>query len=78
MVAVNHGDRAELVTRYLRENKLTFKTVLTGRDTRTVAAYGVEAFPTNYLLDAEGKVVWRGPGWDEKRLRDALARMGLK
>ena len=44
-------------------------------------AYGVMAYPTNYILDADGKVVWRGVGFGpetEKQIREALARLGVK
>ena len=41
-------------------------------------AYGVQAYPTNYLVDADGKIVWRSVGFDEAGLREALAKMGLK
>lgn len=40
--------------------------------------YGVMAYPTNYLVDAEGKVVWRGVGFDETAMRKALEKVGLK
>ena len=41
-------------------------------------AYGVQAYPTNYLLGPDGKIVWRSVGFDEAGLRAALAGMGLK
>ena len=40
--------------------------------------YGVQAYPTNYLLDENGKIVWRGVGFDEQALRAAIDRLGLK
>lgn len=40
--------------------------------------YGVMAYPTNYLVNAEGKVVWRGVGFDEAAMRKALEQAGLK
>jgi hypothetical protein len=45
----------------------------------TTSAYAVRAFPTAYLLDREGRVVWEGipvydPAATEQAIRDALAR----
>ena len=36
------------------------------------------AYPTNYLIDADGKIVWRSVGFNEEDLRAALAKLGLK
>ena len=41
-------------------------------------AYGVQAYPTNYLIGADGKILWRSVGFDEPALRDALAQAGIK
>lgn len=41
-------------------------------------AYGVQAYPTNYLVDSDGKVAWRGVGFNEPELREALAKLGVE
>jgi hypothetical protein len=42
-------------------------------------AYGVRAYPTNYLVDAAtGKILWRGVGFNEEALRAALAKAGVQ
>ena len=41
-------------------------------------AYGVRAYPTNYLVGADGTILWRSLGFDETGLRSALAKVGLK
>ena len=41
-------------------------------------AYGVHAYPTNYLVGADGKILWRGLGFDEEALRKALQQAGVK
>jgi hypothetical protein len=48
------------------------------RENSVFEKYGVQAFPTNYLLDSNGVVVWRSVGFDEKGLRAALDKLGLK
>jgi hypothetical protein len=49
-----------------------------GEDYKLGKAYGVQAYPTNYLVDADGKIVWRSVGFDEDGLRKALSDMGVK
>jgi len=82
LIAVNYqaGDTMEKITSYISDNKFNFRIVLGGaRDNYTLGkAYGVQAYPTNYLLDGEGKIVWRSVGFDEAGLRAALAKMGVK
>ena len=40
--------------------------------------YGVQAYPTNYVLGPDGKVVYRTTGFDEKAIRAALEKLGVK
>ena len=41
-------------------------------------AYGVEGFPTNYVIGPDGKVAARMTGYDEKKLRETLDRVAPK
>jgi hypothetical protein len=76
-VAVNEGDSAATVQQYVKEGHFTFPIVMGGRG-RIFQQYHVEAYPTNYLIDTHGKVVYRSLGFDESGLRAALEQMGLK
>lgn len=40
--------------------------------------YGVSAYPTNYLVGTDGKVLWRGIGFDEAAIRKVLASLRIK
>ena len=64
------------------ENKFTFQIGLAGKnggkEYKIADQYGVMAYPTNYLIDSKGKVLWRGVGFDEKALRTALEKAGIK
>jgi len=47
-------------------------------DYASLQPYGVSSAPTNILLDADGRIVYRASGWDEAALRAALARLGIQ
>jgi thiol-disulfide isomerase/thioredoxin len=59
---------------------LTYPIVLGGELTASsvFARYRVTEFPSTYLLDADGKVVYRAVGEDIAGLRKALEKLGLK
>jgi hypothetical protein len=79
-VAVNANDPEDKIQKYIQEGKFGFKIVMGGQgDQYTLGkAYGVQAYPTTYLVDSDGKIVWRAVGFDEAGLREALGKMGLK
>src|SRR3990167_4043076 len=66
-VSIDKGG-AEVVKRFVKENKLTF-TVLLDRDSEVAAAYGVMGIPATYLIDPNGDVINKASGartWDTK------------
>lgn len=74
-------DTPEVITKYAKEANLTMTLATVkgaGKEKDPSGAYGIVACPTNYLIGADGKVLWRGVGFDEKAMRDALAQAGLK
>jgi thiol-disulfide isomerase/thioredoxin len=65
-------DRLDDVRRAVRDEHIPFAFF---HDTsgKTVHAYGVRAFPTGYLLDRKGTVVWEGsPGGQEAKVAAAI------
>jgi outer membrane lipoprotein-sorting protein/peroxiredoxin len=78
VLGVNSGEDAETVNQFLRSSKLTYPILLTA-DTSVALSYNVNAFPTEVLIDAEGKIVFYhvGAGGD-KALRESLAKLGLE
>jgi hypothetical protein len=40
--------------------------------------YRVDTYPTNFLIDAEGKIVYRSIGFDEAELKAALKKLGVE
>ena len=79
LVAVNWHDSADVIKKYVRESGLTFTTVMNGEHANDIASnYGVSAFPTNYVISPDGKVVARFIGFDEGGIRQALKRLGVE
>ena len=79
LVAINNGDKTDVINKYVAEGGFTFPIVMGERGENSVfSQYGVQAYPTNYLLDGEGNVVYRSVGFDETGLKKALEQLGLK
>lgn len=87
VVAVNTGDAAEVINRYLNAGSFTFRVAMgakpagDGKNYEAMKQYRVRTYPTNYLIDSEGKIAYRGIGFgpaNEQKLRDALAKLGVK
>ena len=68
-----------MINKYVAQNKFTFPVVMGDQgDNSIFARYGVEGFPTNYLIDRRGNVVYRSVGFDEKGLSAAMAKLGIR
>ena len=83
LIAVNGFDKDDVINKYIEEKKFTFQVGMAdkkeGGATYDVGLkYGVSAYPTNYLVDSGGKVLWRGIGFNEEAIRKALAEAGVK
>jgi len=71
-LAVNIGDSKEQIAQWWQEGKFTLRAVRQSGDAVS-RAFGVQAYPTNYVVGPDGKVLYRGVGYDEEALRKALA-----
>jgi hypothetical protein len=49
-----------------------------GKDANTLASYRIETYPSTYLLNSEGKVVYKSVGIDQPGLLRALKELGLQ
>jgi peroxiredoxin len=84
IVAVNFGDRPEAIAEFVRAAKVTFPIGVGrgGDDANPIfKAYHVAEYPTSYLIDGNGTVVWRGVGYGpelRRELPEALAKLGLE
>jgi len=66
ILAVDIGESKSTVSRFIMNNKYTFP-VLLDADNKVSNAYGIEAIPTSFILDRDGKIIARVVGsisWD--------------
>lgn len=82
MIAVNGTDDAQTIQQYWRKSKFTMKAGMAEQREGGIydvgERYGVLAYPTNYLVGSDGTILWRGVGFVEAELRNALAMAGLR
>jgi hypothetical protein len=81
-VAINYQDPQDHVRAYIERGKYTFTVALggPGGETGVFKDYQVHAYPTNFLIDPQGKIVGRWVGYDEPtmgEIKAALRRLGL-
>jgi len=71
VLCVDYGDEKNVIADYWKEQGFTMPPV---RQTESAAsdAFGVQYYPTNYLIGPDGKILWRAVGWEEAALRQAL------
>ncbi|MCL2196590.1 MAG: TlpA family protein disulfide reductase [Treponema sp.] len=66
MLAVNIAEKNNTVNQFIKNNHYTFP-VMMDSDRRISSIYGIEAIPTTYIIDREGKIIGRITGsiqWD--------------
>ena len=70
-LAVNLDDPKEGIEQWWKDNGFTLRAVL--QDDEDVSeAFGVEAYPTNYVIGPDGRVIYRGVGYEPDKIRLAL------
>lgn len=72
VLAIDVGEDAGKVERYIRENEYSFP-VLLDDDKSVSEAYGVRSIPVSVLLDTEGRVAYQFVGaMNENQMRSAI------
>ena len=70
-LCVNIGDEKDVIQKWWGEDGFTLKAMR--QDGSAVSnAFGVQYYPTNYLIGPDGKVAWRAVGYDEGAIRKYL------
>jgi thiol-disulfide isomerase/thioredoxin len=75
IIAINYGDSAEAIAKFIQEKSYTMPIGVGGKGEAFPGnAYQVDVYPTNYLVDSAGTILWREAGFDEAKLRAAVDR----
>ncbi len=74
LVAINTDDDKATISKYLTENHFDMPVVMAVK-TPTAEDYKVGSWPTNILLDKNGKVILRMEGFDEKQIRAEIEKL---
>ena len=77
IISVNQGDSAEIINKFVKQGKFQFPIVMDKHGSKIAEIYGVQAYPTNFLIK-DGKVVSMSVGFDEKALKADLTKWGFK
>ena len=81
IVAVNFGDTEDDIVKFARELHVSLPVAVGKRDgneNTIFQSYRVHSFPTSFLIDASGKIVWRGVGHSTELKRElSAALLGL-
>jgi thiol-disulfide isomerase/thioredoxin len=84
VVAIDMGDDPAAVQRYVEQFGLTHPVLLGGKATddhdNLFNRYHVRGYPTTYLIDANGAIVWQSLGYEGEelpKLRAELQKMGI-
>ena len=74
MLAVDYGDKPETVAAYFKKERFALTPLI--QDGNEVSGeFGVQTYPTTYLLDSDRKVAWRMVGFDEAAFRSVLDKV---
>ena len=71
-LAVNIGDTAPVIRAWWKDEGFKLRPVMQ-HEGDVSGAFGVQAYPTNYVLGPDGKVIWAGVGRELAMIRGALA-----
>jgi thioredoxin-like negative regulator of GroEL len=79
MISVNQGDSPKVIDEYVKQGKFDFPIAMNAKGGPDVAQlYRVQAYPTNYLIGPDGKVLARFVGFHEGAMKDELKKLGFK
>lgn len=68
ILLINSGnDSIPVIKTFLDKAKLTMPVGVNGKE--AVKAYGVQSFPTNYVVDSSGKIIYRSRGFSEDEFK---------
>ncbi|HIE53784.1 MAG TPA: TlpA family protein disulfide reductase, partial [Chromatiaceae bacterium] len=74
MIAINVGEDEDAVFQFTASYPVTFPLLL-DQDSEVAGAWGVRGLPTTYVVDPQGRIVYRAIGgreWDDPELLQAV------
>lgn len=80
MLAVNIGDDIETIKAFTKEYPIDF-TILLDESSEEIANWSIGGLPTTFVLDPQGKVIYRAVGgreWDDEKLLNQVRALRTK
>jgi len=77
-IAINMGEKPEAIRRFLKNQPLDLQ-ILLDPNADTAADWGVEGLPVTFVVDPEGRIVYKALGareWDDPRLLVPIRAVG--
>ena len=74
MLGVNVGEDDDVIFRFTADYPVDFP-LLTDRDSSVVGAWPVRGLPTTFVVDPDGRLIYRAIGgreWDDPRLLEQV------
>jgi len=67
VVVIDGKRQTELATKFIEENGLTYTALQNGEDDAEIvkSLFGVQSFPTSFLIDREGRIMYSHLGFEE-------------
>jgi peroxiredoxin/outer membrane lipoprotein-sorting protein len=79
IVAINGMDAAAEIKSYIKESRISFPIVVgKSEGPGVLSSYRIQTYPSTYLLNSQGKVVYKSVGIDQAGLLRALKELGLQ
>jgi peroxiredoxin len=70
VLAINVGEDADTIFQFTADYPVTFP-LLMDQDSEVVGSWGVRGLPTTYVVDPQGRIIYRAIGgreWDDPEL----------
>ena len=80
MLAINIGEDGDTIFTFTSDYPVTFP-LLMDRDSSVLKQYPVLGIPTSFVLDTEGRIIYRAVGtreWDDKAIVQAILALKKK
>lgn len=74
LLAVDCGDTVETVKDFVAKQRYRFPIAMDRAEKSINGIYGVQAFPTTYVIGPDGKIIASSVGFDEKELSQTLSK----